>query len=109
MAEPISLFVPATLIVVLSAPLALKLVPPNRFYGIRTAQTLADRDVWFRVNRVGGFALLAAGAATLCAFYLKPELSSGRSFLGVLTLIVPVICALIATSIYVRKFSGQKP
>src|SRR5512141_1280169 len=103
MTEPFSLFVPATLIAAFSAPLALKLVPPNRFYGIRTEQTLADRDVWFRVNRVGGFALLLAAATTLCTFILMPEVASGRSFLGVLTLIVPVIAALIVTSIYARR------
>jgi uncharacterized membrane protein len=105
MAGPISMFVPAALIAVLCLPLALKWVPPNRFYGIRTAQTLASREVWFRVNRVAGFALLVAAAISMCAYLLEPELASGRSFLGVLILIVPVIVALAVTATYARKLA----
>jgi uncharacterized membrane protein len=42
-------------------------VPPNPFFGIRTARTLACPDAWHRANRVGGRWLMAAGAATMAA------------------------------------------
>lgn len=103
MSEPISLFVPAVLVGLVAVPLALKLVPPNRLYGFRTAKTLANREIWFRVNRFAGLALIAAAAATLCAFLAMPELASGRSFAGLLVLIAPVVAALVATVAYARK------
>lgn len=42
-------------------PLALGWVPPNRWYGYRTAATLADPGIWYSVNRTGGLAMMAAG------------------------------------------------
>jgi len=38
--------VPAVLIALLSVPLILGLVPPNRFYGVRTRKTLAGDQIW---------------------------------------------------------------
>jgi uncharacterized membrane protein len=72
------MFVPATLVAALALPLALSLVPPNRIYGYRTAQTMANRDVWFRGNRVAGLALIAASALTLAVYFQEPDLASGR-------------------------------
>jgi hypothetical protein len=103
MSEPISLFVPAALVGVLAVPLALKLVPPNRIYGFRTAKTLASRDLWYRVNRIAGLTLILAAVAVMCVFVAVPQLASGRSFSGVLVLIVPVVSALLVTGVYARK------
>ncbi len=38
------------LTLVLGIPLALKLVPPNRVYGYRTATTFASPEAWYQVN-----------------------------------------------------------
>lgn len=105
MAGPISMYVPTAIIAVLSMPLALKIVPPNRFYGFRTSQTLASREVWFRVNRVAGYALIVAAGTAMCFYLSDPELATGRSFPGVLALIVPVFSALAFTATYARKLS----
>ena len=107
MTEPISMYVPAALIAALAVPLVLKRVPPNRIYGVRTSKTLSDREIWFRVNRVAGLALIMAVSATLCLYLLEPELASGRSFLGVLALIVPVISALAVAGAYARRLSPR--
>jgi uncharacterized membrane protein len=107
MTEPFSMYVPAALIAALSVPLALRLTPPNRVYGFRSSQTLTSREVWFRVNRVAGFALIVAAGTATCIYLAKPELASGRSFLGLLALIVPIISALAVTAIYARKLSRQ--
>jgi uncharacterized membrane protein len=64
--------IPSLLIVVLSVPLAFGLVPPNRFYGVRTAATLADPAAWYAVNRTGGMALILAGVAYLGALVALP-------------------------------------
>jgi uncharacterized membrane protein len=107
MSEPISLLVPAALVGLVAVPLALKLVPPNRIYGFRTAKTLDSRELWFRINRFAGLGLIAAAAATICVFLAMPELASGRSFTGMLVLIVPVIAALVATVAYARKIERR--
>lgn len=40
-------------------------VPPNPYFGVRTRRTLECPDTWRHANRVGGRALMAAGAVTL--------------------------------------------
>ncbi|MFT5585998.1 MAG: putative membrane protein [Cognaticolwellia sp.] len=55
------------LIAGLSVPLILQKVPPNRIYGFRSKRTLADEQVWYRVNRLGGVFLLLSSLVTLVA------------------------------------------
>jgi uncharacterized membrane protein len=45
----------------LSIPLILNRVPPNRFYGFRTAKTLSDPKIWYEVNHISGKDLLLVG------------------------------------------------
>jgi len=46
----------------LSVPLIKGLVPPNRFYGFRTAKSLANPKIWYEINRISGTDLFLAGA-----------------------------------------------
>jgi len=101
--EPISFLAATGVIAVAAIPLILKIVPPNRFYGFRTSRTLSNRELWLRVNRFAGWALLIAAAVSASAFVLLPELASGRSFLGLLIFIVPLVTALGASVVYLRK------
>jgi uncharacterized membrane protein len=39
---------------------------PNHALGIRTARTLADRQLWMLTHRVSGYTAVAVGAATIC-------------------------------------------
>jgi len=55
------LIIPTVLFALLSIPLILGLIPPNRFYGARTKKTLSDARVWYAVNRFGGWALIFSG------------------------------------------------
>ena len=50
MTGPMSMYIPAALIAALSVPHALRLIPPNRIYGVSTSPTLASREVWFRAS-----------------------------------------------------------
>jgi uncharacterized membrane protein len=52
------------LVALLGLPLYFGKIPPNRFYGFRTEQTLADPDVWYPVNRVAGGWMVVTGAIT---------------------------------------------
>jgi len=51
----------------LSIPLIRNRVPPNRFYGFRTAKTLSDPKIWYEVNHISGNDLLVAGALVTCS------------------------------------------
>ena len=50
------------LFVGLSIPLMQSRIPPNRFYGFRTAKTLRDPKIWYEANRIQGHDLFLAGA-----------------------------------------------
>ena len=48
-------------LICLAIPMALGLVPPNRFYGFRTPKTMSSPAVWYPANRVSGWCIIAAG------------------------------------------------
>ncbi|NNJ09173.1 SdpI family protein [Chloroflexales bacterium ZM16-3] len=75
--------IPAGIFFVLTLPLILGLIPPNRGYGIRTAATLADPQVWYRVNRVGGTSLCLASLTYLVVAALAPTPLAARSDLRI--------------------------
>ncbi len=50
--------IPSIILFILSIPLILNLIPPQKWIGIRTSKTLSDETVWYRVNRFAGWALL---------------------------------------------------
>ena len=54
--------IPALLLFLVSVPLVAGLIPRNRLYGFRTKKTLSDDGIWFRVNRLAGFAVMIASA-----------------------------------------------
>jgi uncharacterized membrane protein len=87
-------------IALLSVPLILKVVPPNRWYGIRTARTLSNHELWFCANRFAGWAFLAAASVSAAALVLAPEVASAY---GALVLVVPIGVALGVSLAYLRR------
>jgi uncharacterized membrane protein len=69
----------------------LKAVPPNKVYGFRTRQTLANRELWFRANRFAGTALFIAAGTSAVIFLLQPGYASGRSAVGLAVFVVPLL------------------
>lgn len=64
------------LMIGLGLPLARRRVKPNRLYGTRTKDTLADARVWYEVNAVGGRDLVRLGlfsVAVAAVFLVVPE------------------------------------
>jgi len=64
---------------------------------------MADVQLWYRVNRFGGWVLIAAAAASIAIYLSMPQLASGRSFLGLIVFLVPLLVALAAIAVYLRK------
>ena len=86
-----------------AVPLILKLVPPNRVYGLRTQRTLKNRDLWFQANRFAGWALFVAAAMSASVFVALPELASGRSIIGLFVFVVPLLVAVVVSLAYLRR------
>jgi uncharacterized membrane protein len=64
--------------IALGIPLKQGAVPPNRFYGFRTRKTLANKDIWYAVNRLMGIDMIRVGvvlvAASLIVLALRKSL-----------------------------------
>lgn len=75
-------------VLLLSVPLVLKMIPPNRLYGVRTAKTYSSSDLWYAGNRIGGIYMIVA---SLCALILGLVLS--RAGFGP----APTVGAILAT------------
>jgi uncharacterized membrane protein len=97
------------IIAVASVPLILNVVPPNGIYGFRTRQTLTNRELWFRANRFAGCASFIASGVSAGIFVTHPEYGSGRSFVGLIVFVVPLLIALAASFAYVRRVGGGAP
>ena len=92
-----------------AVPLALRKVPRNRLYGIRTRRTLADDAVWYETNAYGGRCLLVASAVTLvvvAVLHALPLPGGARTPLGLAALVVP---SLVAAILAVRHAGRHRP
>jgi uncharacterized membrane protein len=102
------------LMMVLAVPMILQRVRPNIWYGIRTRKTLSDETVWYPANQYAGKALLLAGsvmavggvvlqwAVSRAAFGAVPS-ESLLSVLGLILLTAPILAALIASLVQLRR------
>jgi len=60
------------LIIVLSIPLALKLIKPNHIYGFRVKQTLSNESTWYQVNSYSGrYSVITGMISLICAIVLR--------------------------------------
>jgi uncharacterized membrane protein len=58
------LWLPLVLIAV-SIPLVMGVVPPNWIYGFRTTKTMSNPQIWYEANRHAGANLIVAGVWTM--------------------------------------------
>ena len=99
----LALIIGAALVTALIAvPLALRKIPRNRLYGVRTRRTLADDRVWYETNAYGGRCLIVASAVTIVLVVILSLTPLPRDLLlpaGAAALVVP---SLVATILAVR-------
>jgi hypothetical protein len=74
-------FFPAAVILLVSIPLILGLIPRNWIYGIRIGKTLSDDRTWYAANRFGGWTLLGASAFYLGVAMIFPYSTSAGTAL----------------------------
>ena len=84
-------------------PLAMRLIPPNPYYGVRTRRTMADAALWYNVNAVGG-QLIAAACGISAILIMMYQGTVLRSFWAqVFVFVVPLGAAVGATLYFERK------
>jgi uncharacterized membrane protein len=92
------LLLSAVLLILLSLPLWMRMVPPNRLYGVRTRATLDDEERWYAVNATSGFDVLVSGVVLLAGILVierigatwPPELRNLASAVLLIGLLVRV-------------------
>lgn len=60
------------LLVIISLPLILRLVPPNGMYGFRTGATRSTPAIWYQANAFSGWALSIAAVASATLLMVLP-------------------------------------
>jgi uncharacterized membrane protein len=99
-------FVISGVFVVLGIPLAMRKVPPNGWYGIRTPETLSNTEIWYRVNALGGKATIAAGILSfLILLALNRFWTGDPAMKRMVGIVVPL--GLFAVVLIVLAFSKQ--
>ena len=89
--------------VAIGVPLALERVPPNHWYGFRTAKTFSNQTIWYAANRVAGIDLIIAGvviALGMLAMFVPhaavlPTLSIARWGFGLFLTATTVVVLLV--------------
>jgi uncharacterized membrane protein len=92
------LLLSAVLLILFALPLWMRMVPPNRLYGVRTRATLGDEGRWYAVNATSGRDLLVSGIVLLAGILLierigatwPPELRNLASAVLLIGLLVRV-------------------
>jgi uncharacterized membrane protein len=95
----------ALITIAISVPLALRKVPPNVIYGVRTRKTLSDPRIWYEANYRGGIAFIVAGiAALLCwAFLLLLFDRNTTAVAGMFTCVAAMLVAAVVCLVQVRN------
>ena len=85
----------------LSIPLMQGRVPPNRYYGFRTAKTLSDTKIWYEVNRISGNDMFLGGAViTLSSIIMLLIGQQWRREQVVATLLLIMIFSLVGATLH---------
>ena len=103
----LSHFLVCTLLAAISIPLILRKVPPNRWYGIRLASTLADTEVWYRVNRLGGWLILIAALSSAAGLAAAQALMEAPAEIAGLIVVLPLAIAVIILSRYTKRITNS--
>ena len=76
MTPHVLLLLSAVLLIVFAVPLWMRMVPPNRFYGVRTRATLGDEQRWYAVNSSAGFDLFISGIVLLAGILVLERIGA---------------------------------
>lgn len=97
------IFLGPLIIIIVSIPMVLNMVPKNNLYGYRTQRTMSGSDAeWYTANHLCGLALLVAEIITLLVFAIVPHFPIRREFITPIRLAVylaSIVVAMIYTAL----------
>ncbi|HTX68270.1 MAG TPA: SdpI family protein [Thermoleophilia bacterium] len=64
---PSTLIILGVVMIAVSVPMVARMVPMNRWYGVRTRKAFASEDNWYELNAYGGKLMLGYGAFLILA------------------------------------------
>lgn len=95
------------LFLLISAPLALGLVGPNKYLGIANTNTLTNPEVWYRANRFFGWTIIISCAVVLLAYALSTSLQvidfKSQTTNAAMIFILPITCGYTFSRCYLAK------
>jgi hypothetical protein len=68
----IRLFFPPITIILTCLPLLFKMIPRNRWYGVRVREAYASEGAWYAINQIGAVALIVASLVWFVAAIYVP-------------------------------------
>jgi uncharacterized membrane protein len=106
-------FIPSLLISLFSIPLVLGVVPRNRWFGVRSVQTMSGENVWLRSNRFAGAAFLFSALIyfLVATFYPAPyPLGAALApiVLHLLAFALPLAASVLFTLSYAKSLSKTR-
>lgn len=101
--------IPAVLFLVLALPLIFGVIPPNRLYGVRTRQTLANPEMWYRTNRAAGMALVVSGLIYLVVAAVFPSHVAGETDFGRWLVHLLIFAGTLLASFALIRREGRQP
>lgn len=90
-------------IVAISIPLIIKVVPPNGVYGFRTSVTRSSIDIWYSANAFMGWTLLAGSVVSAGALIFLP--ATAKRWLLLATFLLPLLLAVVASFVYLDRLA----
>lgn len=85
-----------SLLTLIALPLYFQKIPPNGLYGFRVRKTMANKDIWYAVNKYSSRWLIATGLVTvlsaLVLYFLTGISLDGYALvcLGVFTVVLAI-------------------
>ena len=95
------------LLMIISIPLILRVVPPNGVYGFRTASTQSNSAIWYPANTFMGWALLVAAAISAVVLLILP--ATVKRWLLWAAFLVPMFGAIVASFVYLNGLIESGP
>jgi len=93
---------------VLCVPLIFRMVPQNRFYGIRTRKAFSSDRNWYAINSLGGILIFAGGLLLVVFAHVTRDLApSPRSILAPVYLIVPMAIVAAVVVLVLHAYAGR--
>jgi hypothetical protein len=96
--------------VAVSVPLAARIVPMNRWYGVRTRKAFASEDNWYELNAYGGTLLTVYGGFLVLmgaiGFAVAPDPTSLLTPILLVVPLCPIFVVLLLINAKGRKLPG---